>query len=95
MEKETETKNNKCVYCGYYAGYYTKGPSRFERTKQGYCSLHYDVVDNGYCCEQWKSNRRRFSFRKKVAARALHEILMNISAIRQILQEDREEEKHF
>ena len=27
MEKETETKNNnKCVYCGYYAGYYTKRP---------------------------------------------------------------------
>lgn len=26
MEKETETKNNKCVYCGYYAGYYSKGP---------------------------------------------------------------------
>ncbi len=91
MEEETTKKSRKCVYCGHYEGYYTKGLHRFERAKQGFCKQHEKIVENGNTCECWETNRRRFYFRKRVISRALYEMLMDISAIRQIIQEEQEE----
>lgn len=91
MEEETTKKSRKCVYCGHYEGYYTKGWHRFERAKQGFCKQHEKIVENGNTCECWETNRRRFYFRKRVISRALYEMLMDISAIRQIIQEEQEE----
>lgn len=95
MEEENEKPNKKCAYCGNFDGYYTKGLHRFERTKQGFCSKHNKIVGNNECCECWRTNSKRFFYRKKVASRALFEMMMDLSAIRQIFQESREEEKNL
>ncbi|HIY78575.1 MAG TPA: hypothetical protein H9728_05980 [Candidatus Borkfalkia excrementavium] len=95
MENEKAKKSTKCVYCGHYEGYYTKGLHCFERTKQGFCEQHNKVVNNGDTCDCWETNRHRFYFRKRVISRALYEMLMDISAIRQIIQEEQEERKNL
>ena len=50
---------------------------------------------NGDTCDCWETNRHRFYFRKRVISRALYEMLMDISAIRQIIQEEQEERKNL
>ncbi len=91
MNEEIKKKSKKCLYCGNYEGYYKKGLHRFESIKQGFCVKNNQIVSNKDCCEFWKTSSRRFYLRKKVASRALFEILMDISAIRQILQENQDE----
>lgn len=83
------------MYCGNYTGYYTKGVRHFDSAKQGYCSQCKKIVK--YCdnCEYWKTGGRRFYVRKKAVIRALYELLTNISAIRQILQESQDEGKNL
>lgn len=90
-----EQKSKKCCYCGNFEGYYTKGLRRYEKSKQGFCSQHRKIVENQDCCECWKKNSKRHSARNRVASRALYEILMDISAIRQIIQENEEENKNL
>lgn len=90
-----EQKCKQCLYCDNYDGYYVKGLRRFESIQKGYCAHLEKIVDNRYGCEHWKSRRRRFLHRKKVASRALYKILMDISAIRQILQENQDEGKNL
>ena len=89
--EENEQKGKKCCYCGNFEGYYTKGLRRYDKTKQGFCSEHHKIVENQDCCECW----RRHLVRNRVASRALYEILMDISAIRQIIQENEEEKKNL
>ncbi|PWM71739.1 MAG: hypothetical protein DBX59_08345 [Bacillota bacterium] len=89
---QEEKKNiKKCVYCEYYEGYYTKGLYRFDRVKQGKCSRLDKIVNNKDVCECWRKRSRIFYLRRRSASRALYEIMMDISAIRQIFQEDQEE----
>lgn len=90
-----ERENKKCLYCGNFEGYYIKGVHCFERAKQGLCRQQNKIVNNIDCCELWKTGRRRLYFRKKAVSRALYEILTDISAIRQIMQESLEEEKNL
>ena len=87
MSEDNKQKCKMCRYCGNYEGYYIKSLHHFESIKQGYCSQHRNIVAYNYCCDCWKKNTRKIYMRKRVAARALYEILMDISAIRQILQE--------
>ncbi len=89
-----EKKNKKCLYCGNFETYYTKGMRRFERTRYGICMQHNKIVFNDGYCDLWKTSHRRLCFRKRAASRALYEILMDILAIRQIMQENQEEEKN-
>lgn len=85
MNGENERKSKKCLHCGYYSAYYTKGLRRFESVKKGNCKLKDTIVNSNFGCEQWRSGNRRFYSRIKVTSRALYEILMDISAIRQIM----------
>ena len=93
--EENEQKGKKCCYCGNFEGYDTKGLRRYDKTKQGFCSEHHKIVENQDCCECWRTNSRRHLVRNRVASRALYEILMDISAIRQIIQENEEEKKNL
>ena len=95
MEEEQAKRSKKCVYCGHYEGYYTKGLHHFDRTKQGFCSQFNKIVCNGENCECWKTNNHRFYYRKRAVTRALYEILMDKSAIRQIIQEEQEEKENL
>ena len=94
MEEEKEKPSKKCAYCDFYDRYYTKGLRRFERTKQGFCSEQKKIVGNDEGCECWRLSSHRNFTRKRVASRALFEMMMDLSAIRQIFQESQEEEKN-
>ncbi|PWM50620.1 MAG: hypothetical protein DBX39_03085 [Bacillota bacterium] len=93
--QEEERKRKKCLYCGNFEGYYTKGLHCFDRTKQGYCREHDKIVNNQDFCEFWKTSRRRYLVRRRAVSRALYEILTEISAIRQIMQECEDEGKNL
>ncbi len=83
------------MYCGNYQAYYTKGLHRFESIKQGCCNIHNKIVANNDTCECWETCKRRFYARKSAISRTLYEIFMDISAIRQIMQEEQDEGKNL
>ena len=58
----------------------------------GFCAKHEKIVEKQGTCAFWRSNLFRRKMRKKVAIRALNDILTNLSEIRQILGEDEKEE---
>ena len=87
MSEENEQKCKTCRYCGNYEGYYIKSGHNFESIKQGYCKQNRNMVASNFGCDCWRKNTRKINMRKRVATRALYEILTDISAIRQILQE--------
>ena len=92
MEKEVKSK--KCLYCGSFEGYYTKSLRRFERTTQGICRRKDETVNKEDSCDFWKAGCRRLYIRKRAVSRALYEILTELSAIRQIIQESQDEGKN-
>lgn len=94
MQENTEKKNKNCLRCGNFEKYYTKGLYRFESTKHGICRHYNVIVSSNNTCDFWKNNRYRICLRKRAISRALYEILTNISAIRQIIQENQDEGKN-
>ena len=92
--KMEEQKKGKCVYCGNYRGYYTKAPTCFKRESCGYCTHEQKVVKNGDTCEKWRKMRPCYG-RKSYTSRALLKIMEDLAAIRQIFEEDREEEEIY
>lgn len=95
MQEDTEKKNKNCLYCGNFEKYYTKGLYRFESTKHGICRHYNVIVSSNNTCAFWKNNSHRIYLSKRAISRALYEILTNISAIRQIIQENQDEGKNL
>lgn len=91
---EEKQKCKLCWNCGNYGVYYTKGFCCFDKTNQGFCSKHLEIKEKHDSCEFWRQNTHFNSMRKAIAKRALNDILINLSAIRQILQEEQEEDKN-
>lgn len=91
MEEKTESKSKKCVLCRYFYRYYTKGVHRFERTNLGKCRRCQNIVNNTDSCESWEFNGRRQYLSKRAAKNMLYEILVELSAVRQIMQEFQDE----
>ncbi len=86
-----DEKRKECWNCGNYNAYYTKGFCCFDKTKQGYCSKRLEIKEKHDRCEFWRQNTHLNGMRKAMAKKALTDILINLSAIRQILQEEQED----
>lgn len=86
--EEQEKKTAKCYQCFYFDRYFTKELTRYVRTKIGFCSTHKKSVNAHDCCECWKLKKSRYLYRQRAAEKILNEILLNISAIRQIYQDN-------
>lgn len=86
-------QNKVCWNCGNFKAYYEKGFSRFYKTNEGLCSVKNQVVEKHSNCECWRNTYKTRNLRKKCAVRVLNEIFLNIAAIRQILEEEGEENK--
>ena len=91
MEDETETNGRRCVLCRYFYRYYTKGIHRFERTDLGICRRRQNIVNKGDGCDCWEFNGRRQYLSKRAAKNMLYEILLELSSVRQIMQELQDE----
>lgn len=88
---EEENRYKSCAYCGNFQRYYTKGVRRFAKTDHGYCKLSKQIVCCKESCGCWKSAAKHKVVLKRAASRALYEMFIDISAIRQIFEEDAEE----
>lgn len=89
-----ETNKSKCFRCRYFTAYYTKGNMRFNRTKNGGCTLHDKTVGNMETCVRFKDGSSWYS-RKSSCKRVLYDLLFQISQIRQILQEEENENENL
>ncbi len=87
MEKESKTGGHRCYNCMKYHRYYTKGYNKFTGTKYGRCMRTDKIVNNSDNCEQWRSVCRKHTIGKHIAMHTLNEILVNLSALRQIFEE--------
>ena len=91
MDKEYKCK--QCYRCYYYNAYYTKGNFKFNKVKIGFCVKKQKDVDNHGTCDCWSLESELISsIRKKKSLNKLHELLEQISEIRQILEEAKEDE---
>ena len=88
-----ERKNKACWNCGNYKAYYTKGLCQFDKLDYGLCRKCNKTVDKHQQCEFWRSDYAKRIWREKVAKNKLNEISEDITIIRQILFEEKEENK--
>lgn len=88
---EEKQKCKECWNCGNFAAYYTKGFCYFDKTKQGFCSKHCEIKGKHDSCEFWRKDIRIRGLRQAIAKKALTDLLINLSTISQILQEEQED----
>ena len=86
-----DRKNKACWNCASFNAFYSRGFCNFIKTKKGSCSVKKEIVDKGGLCDRWRNTFHLRSHRKRLTLKALDQILSDISAIRQILEEENEE----
>ncbi len=86
-------KKHYCFNCRKYDAFYTKEETRYKITTDGYCSEEGKIKDHKCYCELWCSKpRNRIGLRGSVP-RVLRELLYDISALKQILEEQSNAQK--
>ncbi len=83
-------ENNQCFRCMYFSRYYTKGVRKFNRTKLGWCTVKQDSVKFDGNCDKFFS-KPYIGKPSKSIWRALSDLLTQISEIRAIIEEDKNE----
>ena len=89
-----ERKDKACWNCGNYKPYYTKGFCRFNKKDVGFCIEQRISVDKHDQCKCW-THKQYFRYQKDSSLRSLDEILKQLSEVRQILVEDKEERENL
>ena len=89
-----EQKCKACWNCWNFKAYYTKGWCHFDKDPNGYCLKHKKITDKHEVCEAWYTNETHRERRKKVALRKLKELANDLTEIRQILLEDKEDSEN-
>ena len=54
-----------------------------------------EIVDKHGTCSNWNSNYKKFYSSKKQAVKVLRELLLEIAAIRQVLQSEEEQDEDY
>lgn len=81
-----------CYGCRYYKPYYTKGYSQFDRCDIGLCTKKKTTVEKHECCENYSCMYYMRANRKQAALSAIAEHINVLAEIKQILEEDDEED---
>ena len=85
-QMENEVKNHTCAFCNRFDRYYTKGVKKFNKATCGWCCNQGVIVRYTDTCAQfaWRhySSRPRYLTR-----RYLSDLLDEIAAIRQVIEE--------
>lgn len=93
-QENTESKSKECFKCEHFTRYYTRGLYRYSITKQGFCTKQQKIVASRNSCDSWHSNYRRLSTSKRTCMKVLSELLLNIADIRQLFQEEKDENEN-
>lgn len=86
--EEIQEIQKQCKYCSHCAGFYLKMPTRFVRAPQSWCYRRRQCVNNGDGCELWERRSHGYSGTRLATQRALRDILQDLHALRQILEEE-------
>ena len=81
--------NNKCERCRNLDRYYIRGTRRFDKTELGWCRATGNTVNVQDCCSRFATREEQKS--RKAVELCLNSILADISAVRSILEEERQE----
>ena len=82
--------NNKCGRCRNFDRYYIRGVRRFDKTEFGWCRATGNTVKEQDRCGRFAEKAEAQKSRQAVEA-CLNNILADISAVRNILEEERQE----
>ena len=81
---------NKCYRCREFDRYYTRGTTRFDKTEIGRCCATGKDVNAQDCCERFTA--RKYVVKTRYAVKVcLNKILTDITAVRNIIEEEAEE----
>ena len=81
---------NKCDRCRNFDRYYIRGVRRFDMTELGWCRATGNTVKTQDCCGRFAEKREEQKPRRAVEV-CLNNILADISAVRSILEEEKQE----
>lgn len=79
-----------CKNCGNFRPYYEKTKKSFIQTNKGRCSVLKEIINEQGFYEEWRNTFTFLSDRKEQVFCALEQVLVDLSAIRQILEEENE-----
>lgn len=92
MGEEKERKH-RCSCCWRYKAFYIKQDTCFKRLTIGNCNDCGQIKDHNETCESWRSKPKyRYGVRRNTV-RTIREVLFQLSALRQILQEEKDAEE--
>lgn len=80
----------KCWNCSNYRRYYTRGFCCFVKEENGYCTLREKIMMRTDACEKWHCHYTSRLQRFNLALNAIPQIYETVSALEQILQEEKE-----
>ena len=83
-----EECKGKCYRCRFFDRYYTKENIQFKRTACGWCSVKKDNISATGVCERFVPQRNWRVPRKPIVMH-LNDLLTEISAMRQLIEDDR------
>jgi len=86
-----ENDNIRCYACKRLLRYYIKGKTNFEKTKFGWCREHNNIVDIHSLCDSFERREKRKRI-DGIIQNTLNVLLDEITAIRQLIEEDENEE---
>ncbi len=81
---------NHCYRCRKFNVFYTKGDKRYNKSKVGWCCEKRGIVTLHENCESYKAKPLRKHIRMSVQY-CLNDLLNQISAIREVIEEDSRE----
>ena len=82
--------NNKCNRCNKFSRNYIKGIKRFNKTEAGWCCARREDVNAQGCCDKFETKKIMRKSRRSIEV-CLESILTDLSAVRNIIEEERRE----
>lgn len=90
--KTSDNIEKQCYRCGYLDRFYVKDLKQYNKVKYGWCVNKRNVVGIHDCCDNYKGQYKTKKSNFYLLS-ALSDILTDLSEIRNILQDDRDNDK--
>lgn len=84
----------QCYTCNHYRAYYMKGYLRFDKTDCGKCKKCETPCKKHDTCDEWQQINLRYQRMLRTSAlKRLYDLMLETTAVRQILSEEVDEFK--
>lgn len=82
-----EASNKKCYACRHLQRYYTKGNIQYNKTDVGWCRVKSECINVKDSCDKFTYRAKHIVIRRGIQ-RYLNDILLQLSSIRSIIEEE-------